>query len=190
MTTKHCDSCAQGALGRRTVSRRNFCDAESLAKRYGKTNFHPASRLEKLLEGLLGSLGGFERKFPEGGLDFLEVALVWKFPHGILAKQTSKKFASEPPKLLRSPSRSGSMQKLVGALSYTVKHATKMGINALRSLGRSCDSNRTIAGGGDVIEIRIAANHEPQTMIQEDMSGKNATVWNFGRTQDKKVRMA
>ena len=44
--------------------------------------------------------GGFGRKFPEGGLDFLEVALVWKFPHGILPKQTSKKFDSEPPKLL------------------------------------------------------------------------------------------
>ena len=62
--------------------------------------------------------GGFARKFPEGGLDFLEVAWVWKFPRGILPKQTSKKFTSEPPKLLRSPSRSGSMQKLVGALSY------------------------------------------------------------------------
>ena len=57
------------------------------------------------------------RKFPEGGPDFLEVALVWKFPDGILPKQTSKKFASEPPKLLRSPSRSGSMVKLVLALS-------------------------------------------------------------------------
>ena len=33
-------------------------------------------------------------------------------------KQTSKKFTSEPPKLLRSPSRSGSMGKLVLALSY------------------------------------------------------------------------
>ena len=32
-----CDSCAQGALGRRTVSRRNFCDAESLSKRCGET---------------------------------------------------------------------------------------------------------------------------------------------------------
>ena len=32
MTPKRCDSCAQGALGRRTVLRRNFCDAESLAK--------------------------------------------------------------------------------------------------------------------------------------------------------------
>ena len=40
-----------------------------------KTIFQPASRLEKLLEGLLGS-SGFERKFPEGGLDFLEVAAV------------------------------------------------------------------------------------------------------------------
>ena len=60
---------------------------------------------------------GFGRKFPEGGLDFLEVALVWKFPDGSLPKQTSKKFALEPPKLLRSPSRSGSMEKLVLALS-------------------------------------------------------------------------
>ena len=62
--------------------------------------------------------GGFGREFPEGGPDFLEVALVWEFPYGILPKQTSKKFASEPPKLLRSPSGSGSMQKLVLALSY------------------------------------------------------------------------
>ena len=30
-TISRCDSCAQGALGRRTVSRRNLCDAESLA---------------------------------------------------------------------------------------------------------------------------------------------------------------
>ena len=65
-----------------------------------------------------GGGGGFGRKFPEGGPDFLEVALVWKFPDWILPKQTSKKFASEPPKLPRSPSRSGSMVKLVLALSY------------------------------------------------------------------------
>ena len=75
-----------------------------------KTNFQPASWLEKLREELLGSSGGFGRKFPEGGLDFLEVALVWKFPDGSLPKQASKKFASEPPKLLRSPSRSGSIR--------------------------------------------------------------------------------
>ena len=37
MITKRCDSCAQGALGRRTVSRRNLCDAELLAKRYRET---------------------------------------------------------------------------------------------------------------------------------------------------------
>ena len=37
VTPKRCDACAQGALGRRTVSWRNFCDAESLAKRYGET---------------------------------------------------------------------------------------------------------------------------------------------------------
>ena len=48
-----------------------------------------------------------------------EVALIWKFPYGILPKQTSKKFASEPPKFLRSPSRSGSMRKLVLALPYS-----------------------------------------------------------------------
>ena len=83
-----------------------------------KTVLQPASRLEMLMEGLLGSSGGFGRKFPEGGLNFLEVALVWKFPYGNLPKQSSKKFASEPPKLLRSPSRSGSMQKLVSELSY------------------------------------------------------------------------
>ena len=69
------------------------------------------------MEGLLGSSGGFGRKFPEGGLNFLEVALVWKFPYGNLPKQSSKKFASEPPKLPRSPSRSGSMRKLVAELS-------------------------------------------------------------------------
>ena len=51
-----------------------------------KTIFRLASRLEKLLDGLLGVLGGFWRKFPEGGLDFLEVALVWKFPHRFLPK--------------------------------------------------------------------------------------------------------
>ena len=61
--------------------------------------------------------GGFGGKFPEGGLNFLEVALVWKFPYGNLPKQSSKKFASEPPKLLRSPSRSGPMRKLVAELS-------------------------------------------------------------------------
>ena len=82
-----------------------------------KTVLQPASRLEKLMEGLLGSSGGFGRAFPEGGLNFLEVALVWKFPYGNLPKQSSKKFASEPPKLLRSLSRSGSMQKLVAELS-------------------------------------------------------------------------
>ena len=37
VTIWRCDSCAQGALGRRTVSRRNFCDAESPAKRCGET---------------------------------------------------------------------------------------------------------------------------------------------------------
>ena len=69
--------------------------------------------------------GGFGRKFPEGGLDFLEVALVREFPYGVLPRQTSKKFASEPPKLLKSPSRSGSMRKLVLALSY---ESQEMGI--------------------------------------------------------------
>ena len=39
------------------------------------------------------------------GPDFLEVALVWNFSYRILPRQTSKKFASEPPKILRSPSR-------------------------------------------------------------------------------------
>ena len=83
---------------------------------YIKTIFRPASSLEPLLEGLLGSSGGFGRKFPEGGLNFLEVALVWKFPNGNHPKQSSKKFASEPPKLLRSPFRSGPMRKLVAEL--------------------------------------------------------------------------
>ena len=36
-TTKRCDSCGQGALGRRTLLWRNFCDTESLAKRYSET---------------------------------------------------------------------------------------------------------------------------------------------------------
>ena len=56
---------------------------------YSKRIFQPALWLEKLLEGLLGSSGGFWRKFPEGGPDFLEVALVWKFPYRILPRQTS-----------------------------------------------------------------------------------------------------
>ena len=78
-----------------------------------KTIFRPASSLEPPLEGLLGSWGGFGQKFPEGGLNFLEVALVFKiFPCGNHPKQSSKKFASEPPKLLRSPFRSGPMRKL------------------------------------------------------------------------------
>ena len=37
VTIWRCDSCAQGALGKWTVSRWNFCDAESLAKRCGET---------------------------------------------------------------------------------------------------------------------------------------------------------
>ena len=37
VTIWRCDSCAQGALGRRTVPQRNSCDAESLAKRCGET---------------------------------------------------------------------------------------------------------------------------------------------------------
>ena len=85
------------------------------------------------MEGLLGSSGGFGRKFPEGDLNFLEVgvALVWKFPYGNLPKQSSKKFASEPPELLRSPSRSGSMRKLVAELSYCSKN------ESLDNFGRS-----------------------------------------------------
>ena len=83
-----------------------------------KTIFRPASSLEPFLEWLLGSSGGFGRKFPEGGLNFLEAALVWKFPYGNHPKQSSKKFASEPPKLLRSPFRSGPMRRLVAELSY------------------------------------------------------------------------
>ena len=67
-----------------------------------------------------GGGGGFGRKFPERGPVFLEVALVWKFPYGIPAKQTSKNFASEPRKLLRSLSRSGSMRKLVLRLSQSI----------------------------------------------------------------------
>ena len=40
-------------------------------------------------------------------IDFLEVALVLKFPDGILPKQTSKKFASEPPKPLKKSHQMG-----------------------------------------------------------------------------------
>ena len=36
-------------------------------KRYYKIIFQPASRLEELLEGLLGVLGGFWQKFPDSG---------------------------------------------------------------------------------------------------------------------------
>ena len=43
---------------------------------YLKAIFLPASQLEEGLEGLLGSLGWFKQKFPEGSLDFLEVGLV------------------------------------------------------------------------------------------------------------------
>ena len=64
--------------------------------------------------------GGSGGSFREGGLDFLEVALVWKFPDGSLSKQTSKKFASEPPKLLRGPSRSGSRG---GSSQHCLTHA-------------------------------------------------------------------
>ena len=55
------------------------------------------------MEGLLGSLEGIQCKILDGGLDFLDAALAWRFPYGTLPKQTSKKFASD----LRSPSRSG-----------------------------------------------------------------------------------
>ena len=48
VTPKRYDSCAQGALGDgRTVSRRNFCDAELLAKRYSET-CHQARQREVL----------------------------------------------------------------------------------------------------------------------------------------------
>ena len=82
----------------------------------------------KASRGTSRSLGGFQREFLEGVLDFSEVALVWKFSHRILPKQTSKRFASEPPKLLRSPSRSGSMRKLVRALSYLHHNFVDRGI--------------------------------------------------------------
>ena len=58
------------------------------------------------LEGLLGSSGGFGRKFPEGGPDFLQGALLWKFPDGILPEQTSKKFASDRGRKKHIPSDS------------------------------------------------------------------------------------
>ena len=50
VTPKCCDSCAQGAPERRTVSRRNFCDAESLAKRYAKHATKPKKRTPKHTE--------------------------------------------------------------------------------------------------------------------------------------------
>ena len=83
----------------------------------GKTIFRPASSLEPLLEGLLGSSGGGRAEVSGRGPKLLKVAFVWKFPYGNLPKQSSKKFASEPPKLLRSPFRSGPMRKLVAELS-------------------------------------------------------------------------
>ena len=78
-----------------------------------------------------GRSGG---SFPEGGLDFLKVALVWTFPYRTLLKQASKKFASEPPELLRSPSRNGSMRKLVLALSYSERERKRKFIKHFRTL--------------------------------------------------------
>ena len=63
-----------------------------------------------------GGGGGSGRSFRKRGPKLLRSCLVWKFPYGNLPKQSSKKFASEPPKL-RSLSRSGSMRKLVAELS-------------------------------------------------------------------------
>ena len=99
--------------------------------------------------GTFRKLGGFRRKFPEGGLDFLKVALVWKFPDGILPKQTSKKFASEPPKVLRSPSRSNSMGMLVLALSYPK-----------RGIGKRVQKTRPASGIGRI------PSHQPPSVRQ------------------------
>ena len=50
VTRKRCDSCAQVALGTRTVSRRNFWDAESLAKRYVETCYMLLRSLRGVLD--------------------------------------------------------------------------------------------------------------------------------------------
>ena len=34
------------------------------------------------MEGLLGSSGRFGQKLQEGGLDFLDLPVVWKVPYG------------------------------------------------------------------------------------------------------------
>ena len=47
VTPKRCDSCAQGAPGRRTASRRNFCDAVSLVR---SAMVRPATKLPPLQE--------------------------------------------------------------------------------------------------------------------------------------------
>ena len=68
VTFWRCDSCAQVALGRRTVSRRNFWDAESLAKRCGETcHYGPHSRMTPLAQRRVGCFvydrGGSRRAF-------------------------------------------------------------------------------------------------------------------------------
>ena len=60
-----------------------------------KTIFQPACDWKSSWRDFSEFRGGSGGNF-EGGLDFLEVALVWKYPHGTLPKQTSKKFASDP----------------------------------------------------------------------------------------------
>ena len=83
-----------------------------------------------------GGGGGVGRKFPEGGTDFLEVALVWKFPYGILSKQTSKRFASETTQTSKKSLQSGSMRKLRSAvLERNGDHRGKISVVVLGSFG-------------------------------------------------------
>ena len=59
------------SISRAVLSRRRCLDGTFQVRiplREVKTIIRPASSLEPLLEGLLGSSGGFVRKFPEGGL--------------------------------------------------------------------------------------------------------------------------
>ena len=79
-----------------------------------KTTFQPTFPTGKAHGVTSRSFGGVQAEVSGRGLDFLEVALVWKFPHRMPPKH---KLLRGPHKLLRNSSRSGSMRKLVLALS-------------------------------------------------------------------------
>ena len=128
------------------------------------------------MEGLLGSSGEFGQKFPEGGLNFLEVALVGKFPYGNLPKQSSKKFASELPKLLKSPSRSGSMRKLVTELSYKKSNSKCFSLTQMRRvIWRSSTQNRrklaaTTPTSCDIVGLLQESKRPLPRKLQEKMT--------------------